>query len=119
MKLRLPFALVCLAAVSHAQLLPDQKLLDFQQLAALYAKQYAPYEWKRDALAVDLLQIAPWLDRVRRTKDDIEFYEICAQYIASLNDLHVEYLTPSDFVASLGFEVDLYDGKALIEFMDA
>ena len=76
MKLRLPFALACLTVVSHAQLLPDQKLQDFQQLAALYAKQYAPYEWKRDALHVDLLQIAPWLTRVRNTKSDIEFYEV-------------------------------------------
>ena len=118
-RLTLPIALVCLAAACQAQLLPDQKLLDFQQLAALYAKQYAPYEWKRDALGVDLLQIGSWLDRVRRTKDDIEFYEICAQYIASLNDAHAEYFLPSDFFASLGFEVDLYDGKALVEFMDA
>ena len=101
MKLRLPFALACLTVVSHAQLLPDQKLQDFQQLAALYAKQYAPYEWKRDALHVDLLQIAPCLTRVRNTKSHIEFYEVCAEYVASLNDAHSQFFLPTDFQADL------------------
>jgi len=97
----------------------DQKLLDFQQLAALYDKQYAPYEWKRDALGFDLLRLAPWLDRVRQTKNDIEFYEISAAYTASLNDAHTAFLLPSDFAADLGFDVDIYDGKALVEFIDS
>src|SRR5437762_6343392 len=114
----LPLILVLLAGVCHAQLLPDQKLIDFQQLAALYAKQYAPYEWKRDALKVDLLQLAPWLEKVRNTKSDIEFYEICAAFVASLSDVHSEFFLPSDFQADLMFEVDLYDGKALIDFID-
>ncbi len=116
--LRFPFALVCLAGAAQAQLLPDQKLLDFQQLAALYAKQYAPYEWKRDALHVDLLQLTPWLAKVRDTKTDIEFYEVCAAYVASLNDAHSQFFLPTDFQADLLFEVDLYDGKTLIDFID-
>src|SRR5215216_4340415 len=117
--MKLLTTLLLLAGSVHAQLLPDQKLIDFQQLAALFAKQYAPYEWKRDALGIDLLRIAPWLERVRTTKDDLEFYEICAQYVASLNDAHSQFFVPSDFFAQLGFEVDLYDGKPLIEFIDA
>src|SRR6185503_1728339 len=68
---------------------------------------------------VDLLSLAPWLDRVRQSKNDIEFYEVCAQYVASLNDAHSQFFLPSDFFASLGFEVDLYDGKPLVEFIDA
>src|SRR5436309_8256418 len=117
--LRLPLALFCLAGAVHAQLLTEQKMLDFQQLAALYAKQYAPYEWKRDALNVDLLQLAPWLTKVRNTKTDIEFYEVCAEYVASLNDAHSQFFLPTDFQADLLFEVDLYDGKALIDFIDS
>src|SRR5207247_1923329 len=39
-RLTLPLVLICLAGAGRAQLLPDQKLLDFQQLAALYANQY-------------------------------------------------------------------------------
>src|SRR5437016_2661095 len=117
-RLRFPFAWVCLAGAACAQLLPDQKLQDFQQLASLYAKQYAPYEWKRDMLKVDLLQLSPWLDKVRNAKSDIEFYEVCASYVASLNDVHSEFFLPTDFQADLLFEVDLYDGKALIDFID-
>src|SRR5881628_2193799 len=118
-QLALPFAFLCLAGAGYSQLLPDQKLLDFQQLAALYAKQYAPYEWKRDALRIDLLQLSPWLEKVRNSKSDIEFYEICAQYVASLNDAHAQFFLPSDFQADLLFEVDLYDGKALVDFIDS
>src|SRR5262249_52331771 len=75
-------------------------------------------EWKRDALRFDLLQLSPWLEKVRNTKSDIEFYEVCSQYVASLNDAHSEFFLPSDFQADLLFEVDLYDGKALIDFID-
>jgi hypothetical protein len=42
------------ATLCYAQLTIDQKVSDFQALAALYAKRYGPYEWKRDALGVDL-----------------------------------------------------------------
>jgi C-terminal processing protease CtpA/Prc len=107
--------LVSLSGVAMAQLLPDQKLVDFQNLAALYAKQYAPYAWKRDVLNYDLLKLAPWLDQVRATKDDLGFYEVGAAYVASLNDAHSEFFVDSDFTAYLGFDVDLYDGKALID----
>src|SRR5258706_722916 len=110
---------IFVASCAFGQLLPDQKQIDFQELAALYAKQYAPYEWKRDVLGFDMLKIAPWLDRVRLSKSDIEFYEICSQYVASLNDAHLVYELPTDFFASIGFEVDLYDGKALVETIDA
>ena len=59
-----------------AQLTLDQKFADFQALSALYAKRYGPLEWKRDAFGVDLLNIGPWLDKVKSTKDDLDFYEV-------------------------------------------
>ncbi|MGH9722566.1 MAG: S41 family peptidase [Bryobacteraceae bacterium] len=107
--------LLSIAAPVSAQLTADQKVVDLQSLASLYAKNYAPYEWKRDTQRFDLLNLTPWLDRARRSKDDIEFFEVAAQYVASLNDVHSQYLVPSDFVADLSFTVDLYDGKALID----
>src|SRR5260370_11686174 len=117
-RLTLPLILVCLSGISSAQLLPDQKLVDFQNLAALYAKQYAPYAWKRDVLSYDMLKLAPWLDKVRGVKGDLGFYEGGAAYVASLNDAHSEFFVDSDFQAYLGFDVDLYDGKALIDNID-
>ena len=44
-----------LSAVASAQMTTDQKIADFQNLSALYAKQYAPYEWKRTLFGFDLL----------------------------------------------------------------
>lgn len=93
----------------------DQRLLDFQQLVALYAKQYAPYEWKRDVIGFDLLKLGPWLDRVEKAKDDIEFLEICMQYVASLKDGHSQFVIPSNYIADSGLFIDLYEGKALVD----
>jgi peptidase S41-like protein/PDZ domain-containing protein len=102
---------------SQAQLTTDQKVFDFQMLASLYAKQYAPYEWKRDVVKFDLLNLKPWLDRARTTRTDIDFWDLCAEYVASLNDAHDSYVVPSEFIADLGFDVDIYDGRPLIEFV--
>jgi hypothetical protein len=98
-----------------AQLTPEQKAADFRYLAGLYAKQYAPYEWKRTLFGFDALDIAPWMERVARTKDDLDFYEVCVEYISKLNDSHVPFVLPSNFVATLNFTVDIYDGKVLID----
>src|ERR1700720_620944 len=117
-RLAVPLLLVSLSGALSAQLQPDQKLIDFQNLAALYAKQYAPYAWKRDVLNYDMLKLAPWLDKVRATKDDLGFYEVSAAYVASLNDAHSEFFMDSDFTAYLGFDVDLYDGTALVDSID-
>lgn len=103
------------ATLSYAQLTVDQKISDFQALAGLYAKRYGPYEWKRDALGVDLFNIAPWLVQVQATKNDLDFYDVMSQYVASLNDAHDVYQLPSNFQASLNFTVDIYDGKLLVD----
>ena len=41
-------ALPCLG-----QMTPEQRLFDFEHLAAQYAKFYGPYEWKRDVIGFD------------------------------------------------------------------
>ncbi len=107
--------LALVATVSYAQLTMDQKVSDFQALAGLYAKRYGPYEWKRDALGIDLFNIAPWLTQVQATKNDLDFYDVMSQYVASLNDAHDVYQLPSTFRANLNFTVDIYDGKLLVD----
>ena len=106
------------ATLSYAQLTMDQKVSDFQALAGLYAKRYGPYEWKRDALGVDLFNIAPWLAQVQATKNDLDFYEVMQQYVASLNDAHDIYELPSNYQATLNFTVDIYDGKLLVDYIN-
>src|SRR5262245_10069058 len=91
--------------VLTAQLTPEQRARDLQNLAALYAKRYAPYIWKQQAFGFDLFDVKPWLERVRTAKDDLEFFEIEAEYVASLQDTHSGFSVPSNFVANLGIAV--------------
>lgn len=106
------------AGLSLAQLTSDQKVADFQYLASLYAKHYGPYEWKRDVIRFDLLEIQPWVARVSATKTDLEFFDVMSEYVASLNDAHDVYLLPSNFVARLNFSVDVYEGQLLVDFIN-
>ena len=116
---------IVLPQSASAQLLPDQRVFDFQNLAALYSKRYAPYDWKRQALGFDALNIKSWLDRVRAAKDDLEFFEIEEEYAANLQDTHTGVQMPSSFRAylggsgpSAGMYVDIYDGKVLIDSLN-
>jgi hypothetical protein len=110
--------LCTLAPIGFAQLSTDQKVADFNQLAALYAKNYAPYELRRDFFGFDLYNIQPWLDQVKQSKTDLDFYDICVKYVASLQDSHDEFTLPSIFEAWLHMDVDVYDGKVLIGYID-
>ena len=101
-----------------AQLTLDQKIKDFEFLANAFAKNYAPYEWKRQVFGFDLYNVEPWLARVRQSKDDLEFYDICSEYVASFRDAHSLYVLPVVFSANLGFKVDIYDGKVLVDSID-
>ncbi len=103
------------AAPAFAQMTVDQRTFDFQVLASLYAKRYAPLQWKREAVNVDALNIAPWLTRVRAAKDDIEFLELCAEYVASFDDGHTSFNAPGDLLAYTGLSADIYDGKVYID----
>ena len=116
---KLSSLVLCVASLLplHAQMTASQRMLDIQVLASLYAKQYAPYEWKRDVFQFDLLNLAPWVERARVAKDDLEFYQIMAEYVGSLNDAHDTYFNPSNFTAELPFNVDIYDGKVLVDFV--
>lgn len=110
--------LLCLAPVCFGQMTTDQKVADFLQLAGLYAKHYAPYEWKRDVMGFDLYNVKPWVEKVKNSQDDLEFLDLCVRYVASLQDSHDEFYIYSDFVADMRILVDIYDGKVLVEGVD-
>jgi hypothetical protein len=116
--MKLIHILVLVAAMADAafgQLTVEQKVADFQNVAGLYAKRYAPYEWKRDTFGFDLLNAAPWIDKILATQDDLDFYEVLSEYVSKLNDAHDTYTLPSNFQATLNFSVDIYDGKLLVD----
>jgi hypothetical protein len=99
---------------AQQQLTADQRDADLIQLANMFAKNYAPYEWKRDVIGFDLYRLTPWLQRIHQA-DDLEVQETFLEYLASLQDTHAFMSFPSPFSAVLGFTVDLYDGRVLID----
>jgi hypothetical protein len=103
-------------ATGHAQtaLTEPQRIADLNQLASFYAKNYAPYEWKRDVFGFDLLRLNRWLQDIHK-QDDLDFQEALIDYVASLNDAHDYIAFPTTFRASLGMSLDIYDGKVLID----
>lgn len=119
MKTRLIVLFALLAAVCPAQLTTDQRLADFRNLVDLYARRYASIQWKQTALNFDVLNMAPWTAKVSAVTNDLDFYDLMVEYVSDLVDAHDQYLIPSDFDAYLGFSVDIYDGKVLIDFIDS
>jgi len=96
-----------------AQLTTDQKVSDFQTIASLYSRSYAPYDWKKTLLNYDAMDLGPWLAQVRASANDLDYLDVVVRYVAALNDTHSRYLTVSDFSATLGFSADAYfdDGR--------
>lgn len=101
-----------------AELTTDQRIADFQAVAGVYHRYYAPASWKILALGVNIFDLKPWTDRIRAAKSDVEYLQICAEYVGSFRDGHSEFSTASTYVAQLGLFVDIYDGKALLESVD-
>lgn len=104
---------ICLCSAQN--LTGDQKVADLRQLSGLYAKQYGPYEWKRDTGGFDLMNLQPWIDRALKTTSDLEYLDLLVEYVASLNDAHDTVTFPFTFSANLGFSSDIYGGKVLID----
>ena len=103
------------ASSGIAQLTDSQKVFDFESLASIYSKRYAPLDWKQTLYGFNALDLSTWMDRVHATSNDLDFYELMVEYVADLQDGHDSYQLPSSFVAQLGIGVDIYDGKVLIE----
>jgi hypothetical protein len=121
---RIDFGAALIVLIAAAQIAPAQNLTvsqkeaDFRYLASLFATYYAPIDWKKQLFQFDARSVHSWLDRVAATRTDLEFYEICVEYVASLNDSHAHFTLPSDFSATLGFTTDIFDGVLLIESVD-
>jgi hypothetical protein len=102
------------ATPAQNALTSDQRVADLNQLTSMYAKYYAPYEWKRDTLGFDLLNLNPWRRDIENA-DDLDFQETLIHYVSALNDAHDIVSFPTTFSASLPLSVDIYDGRVLID----
>ncbi len=87
-------------------------------MATLFAKNYAPLEWKKQIGSLELFDLRGWTERVRATKNDLEFADLCFEFVAGFNDGHVQPVMQSDFVAFLPISTDVYEGKVLIDGID-
>ena len=115
MRLLAIFLTLLFTVPALAQLSVEQRAFDFQVLASLYAKRYAPASWKRETLKVDIFNIGPWLTRVRAAKDDVEYLELCKEYVASFDDAHTTFIAPGTLEADSGLFTDIYDGKVTVD----
>ena len=116
-RLALVAALLTIAAAApRAQqvLTADQRDADLTQLASMFAKEYAPYEWKRDVIGFDLYRLTPWFQKIHQA-DDLDVEDAFIEYLTSLQDTHSSIVFHSPFIASLGITVDIFDGKVLID----
>lgn len=113
---------ICLSFVAlfpcHGQLTADQRAFELQSLASFYARNYAPAGWKQESLGFNLFDLSKWLPRVRAARDDLEFLELALEYAGSLEDTHTTLALPTNFSARLGFTLDIYDGKVVIDTVD-
>jgi hypothetical protein len=116
--MRFLFLYPFLAGVCLAQLTTFQRVSDFQQLVAQYGKRYAPYEWKRIAVRYDGMNMRPWLDRVNQSTSDLDFMEICMEYVARYQDSHAGFTINSAYNAQLGFRTDVYDNRVIVDAID-
>ena len=106
------------SGILPAQLSREQKIADFLTVADAYATSYGPYEWKKQTQSFDLLNVQPWVERISKTTNDIDYAEVLVDYVASLNDAHDYIAFPFYFYANLPLQLDIYDGKVLIESVD-
>lgn len=118
MKYRVCFLFCFLALAGHAQLTTDQRQADFRSLVDLYSRRYAPIAWKQELFNFNVLDLSPWTGRVAQVTNDLDFYDLLFEYVSDLQDAHDQYQLPSDFEAQLGFTVDLYDGKVVVDSID-
>lgn len=115
--IRLLVVAAALSASGLAQMTTDQKIADFTNMSQFYVRHYTPANWKIEQFRFDLREIGPWLTRVRATQNDLDYFDLCIEYLASLKDGHISYNMTSSYQAYLLFDVDIYDGKTLIEFI--
>jgi hypothetical protein len=61
--LRIVSLVLFMETICPGQMTPSEKAADFTQLAATYAVNYGPLDWKRTALNFDLLKIGDWFEQ--------------------------------------------------------
>ncbi len=94
----------------------EEKTLDFQQLLGRIKSAYGPLDYKKESLNIDIDQLqTQYLRKVQDSKTNDEFYYVINQFVAEFKDSHFAAMTPSNRRSALPFNVDLIQGKVLVD----
>ncbi|MCX5796220.1 MAG: protease-like activity factor CPAF [Elusimicrobia bacterium] len=110
------------APASPASSLKQQKMLHtLYQVAAVFAEQYAPIEWKKEQFKLDLKREYDKAKAAILANPDIstrEFQDLLASLVASMRDYHVSISFDSTERARLPFLVTGAEGKYFLAYID-
>lgn len=107
--------LVALDAPEHG-LSCRQRADDFESLVHMINKKYAPLQWKQQLLGVDILHEADLTQQmIMGTTTDEDYLDLAMGFLSRFQDPHTSMSIASNHVATLGFLVDLYDGRLLVD----
>ena len=95
------------ALLAQEALTAKQRIADLEQLASFYAKNYAPYEWKRDVIGFDLLRLTPWLQRIQHVMHRGRLIQTpdlpAAPYVENIGvrpDIVIDYMTRTNLMTA-------------------
>jgi len=101
---------------SSLNLNSEQYISDFQHLVHMFNKYYGPMEWKTELFGTDILStVHEYEDRINNASNDLAYFDIMFDFVSQFQDGHSTYTIPSTYAAFLGFDVDLYEGKLIVD----
>lgn len=108
------------AASSYARPLSvEEKIRDLDQLVSMIKAGYGPLEYKKTKFGIDVDRLsADYYLKVRGTTSNLDYYYLLGAFIAEFKDSHFSGRIPTDYWSSLGFTLDLVEGKVLIDAID-
>jgi len=113
----LPTAAATAATTSSTRALTEsEKTSDVEQFFQLIKSSYGPLRFKESDQGINVESLrAKYLELARETQSNSEFYYMLGRLIAEFRDSHFSVNIPSRMRASLGFSVDLVEGKVLVD----
>lgn len=97
----------------------EQQIEDLHQLKTIVAEDYGPLQMKRQLFGLDLENLTKSYEmKLASARPDEDFRYTLKQFVAEFRDSHFTAKVLSENSASLGFTVELVQGKVLIEEVD-
>ncbi len=125
MKLGIHFAIVGAIAFSSIPstafartLSLEEKASELRGLAAIVQNQYGPIDYKAQKIKLNLKALVEAYIQKAEKLSNLEFYYLVNQFVGEFHDSHFGSRLNTNHVSSLGFDVDLVEGKVLIDSVD-